>query len=142
MLSSQKPHRYFGEKPDVHLQRISGTKVLHFSGFKFSICLDHIKVRAIMYDSGKEYLHTGMKFILDDEIIAEYMNDSGILHVMPITRYTRGRRVIEHSVVKETRVKEKIWGPDDTYNVVETQIFGFKKGDEVQVVVRKLKENS
>ena len=38
-------------------------------------------------------------------------------------------------------VKEKIWGPDDTYLVVEVQVFeetGFKKGDTVKVTIEKV----
>ncbi len=43
--------------------------------------------------------------------------------------------------VIKARVAEKVWGPGDTYNVVQVQVFesdGFKDGDEVKVTVEKV----
>ena len=50
---------------------------------------------------------------------------------------------IPPNVTKETTVKEKVWGPDDTYLVAEVQVGtheGFNKGDRVKVTVEKLEE--
>lgn len=37
-------------------------------------------------------------------------------------------------------MKEKIWGPDDTYNVVEVQVFNFEKGDKVKVTIESVED--